>query len=195
MIVHCINFGAWWTRHEEFDCAGELIRDRSRWFNSTGIRSETTAGKVKTKWHVRGTVRVNMKGFPFVKTEKDLSGLNVHIEGLFKNQEENRVVISTTVSLTCKIDTFLVTVSNSTHGQIDFHAPWKSGDVNLVARSEQKCEQETLLLMSLESYIRTETGKWVIQKVSGKNAHKVRYGLVNLSVNATSPERATDPLH
>lgn len=154
MLVRVLSFGSnWWQR-------SRLIADpRScAYYNSTGVRCGT---KIRRHWIVPGIVRLNgVSNFDPTRPMRAVahtfltSGLTYAFGG-------NRLLFRSRAADSLSPDFFLVAVTSGVHGMIDYtSAVWKSVFTEIVAISQLRDMQETLLLMGAADWIQTSLGFW-----------------------------------
>ena len=78
-------------------------------------------------------------------------------------QGQNKVLFKRMLSTPQQPDYFLVVVRSSEVGHLDVGSPaWRSEGTLLISFSECRDEQEAMLLMPLDSWLRTDLGKFVL---------------------------------
>ncbi len=159
MLVKVLNFGSnWWSRF------GRDPRDRYRftrhaaWFNSTGVRC---GGKVRRHWVVPGLVRFNgVSGFNAHRPSRSIGHTFCCSDCAFAFGG-NRLLFEKRSDGPAAPDCYLVVVSSEQHGRIDFRSEsWKSDGTQVIAASQLREMQESMLLMSAGDWVRTGCGIW-----------------------------------
>jgi hypothetical protein len=79
-------------------------------------------------------------------------------------QGQNKVLFHRKLSAPQQPDYFLVVVRANEVGHLDVGSPaWRSEGTLLISFSECRDEQEAMLLMPLDSWLRTDLGKFALQ--------------------------------
>ena len=166
MLVRILGFGCnWWRR------CGVDPNDRFRYtkhaafFNSTGVQC---GRKIRRHWVIPGLIRFNgatsgMRtdvslciGQIFSCTERvfALGGYRVVFERKLKDRGQHVP------------DYFLVVLSAERFGYVQFEQPiWKSEGAQVIAASQLREKQETMLLMGIGDWIDTNLGRWCLISV------------------------------
>jgi hypothetical protein len=116
--------------------------------------------KIRRHWIVPGLIRFNGTG------EFDSHCPGRSIGQVFSCTEPafayggNRVLFERKVKKSEIPDYFLVGVSSERYGWIDLRADWKPERCLAIATSELRDKQETLLLMKLDDWVRSNLGRW-----------------------------------
>lgn len=164
MIVQCISFGSHWWLNEVYDQrTGEFLRHRSAFMNTTRVNCE----KSKNYYHwLPGFVRVNAGTWPrFNAPAVDLLQAKFATEGVTRYRETNRLNLQSRVDRDTPVDQYLVCLNSQVEGAIDFNSEWRfNGPARIFSSSyfRKKRMQETLLLVSHETIVRTSHGSWRI---------------------------------
>lgn len=159
MLVKTLHFGCnWWARFGANADDPHRYTRHAAYYNSTGIRC---GSKIRRHWIVPGMIRFNgvgdfnphlplrSLGHTFLTSDVDL---------LFGG---NRLLLKRRMPDSATPDWYLVVVSQSIHGRINFGSPaWKSRNVTVISASQLRQTQEAMLLMKLGDWIETACGFW-----------------------------------
>ena len=161
MLVTITGFGSVWRQR-----FGEKQSDprrfaRAAYFNTTGV---PVNGKIRTRPRIVGHVRFNgVGGF-------DPNHLLGMINGVFECAEpciwqgQNKVLFKRMLSAPQPPDCFLVVVTSSEIGHLDVgSSTWRSEGTLLISFSEYRKQQEAMLLMPQDGWLRTDVGRFVLQ--------------------------------
>lgn len=161
MLVTILSFGCnWWRRF------GSDPEDRFRYtkhaafYNSTGVQC---GKKIRRHWVIPGLIRFN--GARNFATQD----VNRYVGGTFRCTEPivafggNRVVFNERVTATAGSDFFLVVVTNSRFGVLDFASDWTANGVHPIAASQLRQQQEAMLLMRIGDWVETAVGRWYLK--------------------------------
>ncbi len=154
MLVRVLSFGSnWWQRSRQ-------ISEPSCWatYNSTGVRC---GNKIRRHWTVPGILRLNgVSNFDPTRPMR-VVGQTFLASDLTYACGGNRMLLRSLVSNTSHPEFFLVSITTSFHGRIDYASPvWKSVFSKIVGISQLRDMQETLLLMRAADWIQTSLGFW-----------------------------------
>ena len=161
MLVTITGFGSVWRRRLGNNQQDPRRYARAAYFNTTGV---PVGGAIRTRPRIVGHVRFNGVG-----------GFNPHhplgmINSVFECadpctwQGQNKVLFRRRLSAPQEPDYFLVVVRTNDIGHLDVGSPaWRSEGTFLISFSECRDQQEAMLLMPKESWLRTEIGIFVLR--------------------------------
>jgi hypothetical protein len=156
VLIGVTSFGSVWRRRFGKDPTDPEHFRRAAYFNTTGVR---VGGRTVRHRKIAGHVRFNGTG-----------GFNPHypqrmISSVFEADEpciwngQNKVFLGRRLNCLQSPDYFLVALRSSEFGRMDVGAPnWKSEDVWLISFSEWGGQQEALLLVPPDGWVRTALG-------------------------------------
>jgi len=161
MLVTITGFGSIWHRRFGKDESDPRRFARGAYFNTTGV---LVNGRVRTRPKVVGHVRFNgVGGF-------DPNHPLAMINSVFECAEpciwqgQNKVLFTRMLPTPQQPDYFLVVVRSGEVGHLDVGSfAWRSEGTLLISFSECRDEQESMLLMPADSWLRTDLGKFVLQ--------------------------------
>jgi hypothetical protein len=158
VLVKILSFGCnWWSRFGHDPDSRFRYTRHAAYYNSTGVQC---GRKIRRHWIVPGLIRFNGTG------EFDSHCPGRSIGQVFSCTEPvfayggNRVLFERKVKKSEIPDYFLVGVSSERYGWIDLRADWKPERCLAIATSELRDKQETLLLMKLDDWVRSNLGRW-----------------------------------
>jgi hypothetical protein len=162
MLVKILGFGInWWARFgSDLQNPGRFTRCAA-FYNSTGVRC---GGKIQRHWVVPGLIRFNGVGDFNPHLPSRSIGDVFSCSALTPAFGGNRMLFeSRSAHATCP-DCYLVVLSSDLNGRIDFGLEgWKAREANVIAASELRQMQETMLLMTPGSWVRTDCGYWQLR--------------------------------
>jgi hypothetical protein len=154
MLVKVLSFGSnWWQRSREISepscCA---------YYNSTGVRC---GRKIRRHWILPGILRLNgVSNFDPTRPMRAVAH-TFRTSGLTCAFGGNRLLFESRAPDSLSPDFFLIAINSRFHGSIDFTSGvWKSVFTQVVAVSQLRDMQETLLLMGAADWIQTSLGFW-----------------------------------
>ncbi len=161
MLVTITGFGSVWRRRFGKNQSDPRRFARAAYFNTTGI---CVGGQIRTRPRIVGHVRFNgVGGF-------DPNHLLGMINSVFECAEpciwqgQNKVLFNRKLSAPQQPDYFLVVVRANEVGYLDLGSPaWRSEGTLLISFSECRHEQEAMMLMPPDSWLRTNLGKFVLK--------------------------------
>ena len=161
MLVTITGFGSIWHCRFGKDESDPRRFARGAYFNTTGV---LVNGRVRTRPKVVGHVRFNgVGGF-------DPNHPLAMINSVFECAEpciwqgQNKVLFTRMLPTPQQPDYFLVVVRSGEVGHLDVGSfAWRSEGTLLISFSECRDEQESMLLMPADSWLRTDLGKFVLQ--------------------------------
>ncbi|SRR5258708_4959239 len=163
MMVKVLSFGTnWWTRVGR-DAAGPEDRARNTaYYNSTGVRC---GRKLRRHWIVAGLVRFNGVGDVSPQRPNRALGRTFVCSDLIHASGGNRLLFKSKAHKSAVPDCYLVVVSASVHGRVDFTSPvWKSILSPVIAASQLRDMQEAMLLMKPDDWVQTALGFWQLSQ-------------------------------
>lgn len=164
MNVKILGFGCnWWRRFGRNSQDPLRYSKHAAFYNSTGIKC---GSKMRRHWIVPGLIRFNgANGF----ASHDMSfwiGKTFSCTELVYAFDGNRMVFENVAGPDRSPDLFLITISGERYGAIDFcHSDWKSRQSHVIAASQLRAQQETMLLMKPGEWVATSLGKWYLTPV------------------------------
>jgi hypothetical protein len=161
MFVTVTGFGSVWRRRFGKDQSDPRRFARAAYFNTTGVR---VGRQIRTRPRIVGYVRFNgVGGF-------DPNHLLGMINSVFECAEpcvwqgQNKVLFKRRLPTPQQPDYILVVVRSSEVGHLDVGSPsWRSEGTLLISFSECRDNQEAMLLMPADSWLRTDLGKFVLR--------------------------------
>jgi len=161
MLVTVTGFGSVWRCRFGKDENDPRRFARAAYFNTTGV---PVNGKIRTRPKIVGHVRFNgVGGF-------DPNHPLAMINGVFECAEpcvwkgQNKVLFKRMLPAPQRPAYFLVVVRASEIGHLDVGSPgWRSEGTFLVSFSEYRDQQEVMLLMPHEGWLRTDFGTFVLR--------------------------------
>ena len=161
MLVTITGFGSVWRRRFRKDKNDPRRFGRAAYFNTTGVPIN---GKIRTRPKIVGHVRFN--GVGGFDPNRPLAMIN----SVFECAEpcvwngQNKVLFKRMLPTPQQPDYFLVAVRSAEVGHLDGGSPaWKSEGTLLISFSECRDEQKAMLLMPLDSWLRTDLGRFVLR--------------------------------
>lgn len=139
---------------------------RAAYFNTTGV---WVNGRIRTRPQIAGHVRFNgVEGFD---ANRPLAMINSVFECaepcIWKGQI--KVFFKRRLRMPQEPDSFLVVARSGEVGHLDVGSPaWRSEGTLLISFSEFRDEQEAMLLMPSDSWLRTPLGKFVLQPLASR---------------------------
>lgn len=159
MLIRVLSFGCnWWGRFGH-DPADPLRYTRhAAYYNSTGVRC---GRKVRRHWIVPGLIRFNgVGGFNPHFPSRSIGGtfLASGPDFLFGG---NRLLLKQKLLDSASAERYLIVMTQDVHGRINFNsAAWKSPSVQVIAASQLRENQETMLLVQPGDWVQTACGTW-----------------------------------
>lgn len=161
MLVTVTGFGSVWRRRFGKGENDPRRFARAAYFNTTGV---PVNGTVRTRPKIVGHVRFNgVGGF-------DPNHLLAMINGVFECtdpcvwQGQNKVLFKRMLQTPQQPDYFLIVVRSAEVGHVEVGSPaWRSEGTLLISFSECRDEQEAMLLMPADSWLRTDLGRLIIR--------------------------------
>lgn len=166
MLVAITGFGTVWRRRFGKDENDPTRFARAAYFNTTGV---CVNGRIRTRAQIAGHMRFNgVEGF-------DPNRPLAMIHSVFECAEpciwngQNKVFFKRRLRIPQEPDSFLVVVRSGEVGHFDLGSPaWRSEGTLLISLSECRNEQEAMLLMPFDSWLRTDLGNFVLQPLASR---------------------------
>ena len=158
MLVTITGFGSVWRRRFGKNGSDRRPHARAAYFNTTGVPVD---GKIRTRPKIVGHVRFN--GIGGFDPGRPLAFINTVFECAEPCiwQGQNKVLFERKLSAPQQPDYFLVVVRSSEIGHLDVGSPaWRSEGTLLISFSECRGQQEAMLLMPPESWLRSAVGRF-----------------------------------
>ena len=160
MLVTVTGFGSIWRRRFGNDQSDPKRFARAAYFNTTGVR---VGGQIRTRPRIVGHVRFN--GVGGFDPNRPLGMINTVFECAQPCiwQGQNKVLFHRKLPAPQQPDYLLVVVRASEVGHLELGSPaWRSEGTLLISFSECRDEQEAMLLMPPNGWLRTDLGKFVL---------------------------------
>ncbi|HWH60128.1 MAG TPA: hypothetical protein VN682_21045 [Terriglobales bacterium] len=161
MLITVTGFGSVWRRRFGKDGNDPKRFARTAYFNTTGV---PVNGHIRTRPKVVGHVRFN--GVGGFDPNRPLSMIN----SVFECAEpcvwngQNKVLVERMLATPERPDYFLVVVRAAEVGHLDVgSSAWRSEGTLFISFSECGKEQEAMLLMPPEGWLRTALGRFVLR--------------------------------
>jgi hypothetical protein len=158
MRVRMISFGSnWWAAHSGDMNDPYRYTRNAAWFNSAGLRY---GRRLRFCWVVPGQIRFNSSSRfnPEFKTRTTGKTFECDQPRLYSGRVH---LLVTGPATNCTPDAYLVTLTDSAHGLIDFDNPdWRSPGVRPISVSLRPPRYEAMVLMGTKDFIRTAKGEW-----------------------------------
>jgi hypothetical protein len=163
MTVRVLNLGTnWWTRPGPDPAEPVAFAANTAHYNSTGVR---TGHKIRRHWIVPGLVRFNGIGDVSPSHPNRAIGRTFICSDLTQAWGGNRLLFKSKTQRSTVPDRYLVVVSASVFGRMDFASPvWKSLPSPLIAASQLREQQEAMLLMQPGDWVQTAHGFWQLSQ-------------------------------
>ena len=159
MLVQVLSFGTnWWARFgRNLDDPHRFTR-HAAYYNSTGVRC---GNKVRRHWITAGLIRFNGTTDFNPNFPDRAIGHTYACSDLVQAFGGNRLLFERKATKSASPDCYLVVVSSEIHGQIDFTSSvWKSIFSQVIAASQLRDKQETMLVMKPGDWVQTSSGFW-----------------------------------
>jgi hypothetical protein len=160
-VVQIVSFGsAWWVRPGRDVGDSERYTRHAAYFNSTGVE---VGSKIHTAGPVRGLVRFNVSsGLDPHDAQNNIGRIFCFTE-VERYRDTNRLLALRRATKDATPTHFLIRVSSILHGTLSPASRWRSADVQTIAVSRYRGWQQSLLLTTAQSAIRTSLGIWTIR--------------------------------
>ncbi len=161
MLVTITDFGSVWRRRFAKDKNDPRRFARAAYFNTTGVPIN---GKIRTRPKIVGHVRFNgIGGF-------DPNHPLAMINSVFECAEpcvwngQNKVLFKRMLLAPQEPDYFLVVVKSVDVGHLEVGSPtWRSEGTLVISFSECRDQQEAMLLMPPDTWLRTDLGRFELR--------------------------------
>jgi len=159
VILHCLSFGSlWWLRPGNHPDSSARYSSEAAVFNTTGFIS---GSRERRNWLVAGVVRFNVGSCLEQRIRPDqIQQRKFFSPGPERNGVQNRLLLTRKIQANALADLLLIRISDEEHGRISFDSEWRSKGVRIVAASEFRDRQESLLLVPPDGYVKTNLGEW-----------------------------------
>lgn len=161
MLVTITGLGSVWRCRLGKDKNDPKRLARAAYFNTTGV---PVNGLIRTRPKIVGHVRFN--GLGGFNPNHPLAMINAVFECAEPCiwQGQNKVLFKRMLAAPQQPDYLLVVVRSAEVGHLDVGSPaWRSEGTLLISFSECRNEQEAMLLMPVDSWLRTNLGKFLLQ--------------------------------
>jgi hypothetical protein len=161
MLVTITGFGSVWRRRFKKNGSDPKRFARAAYFNTTGV---SVNGKIRTRPKIAGHVRFN--GVGGIDPNHPLGMINTVFECAEPCiwQGQNKVLFERRLPAPQQPDYFLVVVRATEIGHLDVGSPaWRSEGTLLISFSECRGQQEAMLLMPTDSWLRSEVGRFALR--------------------------------
>ncbi len=159
MMVHVLGVGAeWWVRPGQ---DGERYRftRHAAYFNTTGIAHPSSA-RVRRSWVIPGVVRFNGNSGMNPHRPELVVGSVYACTGIDKFGGWNRLLAIGKRDREIPVTHYLVAIDSLIYGSIDFRSQWRNRGVRVIAASEHRGRQQSLLLLAQDGRFVTAFGSW-----------------------------------
>lgn len=167
MMVKVLSLGSnWWTRLGR-ECADlDALARNTAHYNSTGV---SCGRKIRRHWVVPGLVRFNGVGDVSPLRSNRAIGRTFVCSELTHACGGNRLLVKSKAHRAEAPDCYLVVISSTVYGRIDFSSPvWRSAFSTVVAASQLRDQQETMLLMKPGDWVQTVEGFWLLSRPANR---------------------------
>lgn len=160
MLVSVSGFGSIWRQR-----CGDTVR-KIAYYNTTGVRIN---GMLRQRPAVLGYARFNAAGGFNANSPLRMMDRVFECQPLCLWNGANKVLFERLLPRPEPPDQFLVAVRSSDYGTIEMrHADWKDEPVLVLAMSQSRDEQETLLLMPAGTCVRTTLGTLILKHMPSR---------------------------
>jgi hypothetical protein len=169
MLVQIVNFGTnWWAGFGHDPGDRYRYTRHAAYYNSTGVRC---GRKVRRHWVVPGLLRFNGVG-DFKPHFPDRAIGNTFVcAGPDFACGGSRLLFKKKLHPSSAPDCYLVVLSAAQHGRIDFASDCrKATTTSVIAASQLRHVQETMLLMKRRDWVRTDWGLWHLNVAEASRA-------------------------
>ena len=159
MLVKVLSFGSnWWVRFGRSAKESGSSPQHAAYYNSTGVRC---GSKVRRHWIISGLIRFNAVSGLDPNLPDLVVGSTFICSDLVQAFGGNRLLFQAKTHWSAVPHHYLLVISSSTHGRIDFASNvWKSVLAQVIAASQLREAQEAMLLMKAGDWIQTSSGFW-----------------------------------
>jgi hypothetical protein len=161
MLVTITGFGSVWRSRFGKNGSDPRRFKRAAYFNTTGV---PVNGKIRTRPKIAGHVRFN--GVGGFDPNRPLGMINSVFECAEPCvwQGQNKVLFERRLPAPQQPDYLLVVVRSCEIGHVDVGSPaWRSEGTLLISFSECRGQQEAMLLMPPDSWLRTDLGRFALR--------------------------------
>ncbi len=162
MLVTLQGFGSIWERRSGALSASSGNLARRPYYNTTGVIAN---GKVRYRWRIGGKIRFNpSRGLNPNYPTRALSRVFECEQAERRPGGWNQILFKRMLSRAARPDLYLFVVTAEQTGHINVgSASWKAQDVQVVSFSEDRDQQEVMLLMPAYSWINGELGTFYVE--------------------------------
>ena len=162
MLIRVLSFGInWWARFGRDPQDPYRFTRHAAYYNSTGVRC---GSKVRRHWVVPGLIRFNGVGDFNPHRPESSIGKTFSCSDLVFAFGGNRLLFERRAERSAIPDCYLVVMSSSNHGYINFFSKtWKSRSADVIAASRLRQTEETMLLMNVGDWVETNWGFWHLE--------------------------------
>jgi hypothetical protein len=162
MLVAITSFGSVWRRRFGRDAGDPERFRRAAYFNTTGV---TVNGRIMRHRKIAGHVRFNgVGGFYPYYIERMIGSVFECDEPCIWNGQ-NKVFFGRRLDHAERPDYYLLAIRSVELGFVNVGTDgWKSADAWLISFSEWQDQQEIMMLLPLDGWVRTNLGRVVIQQ-------------------------------
>jgi len=161
MLVTITGFGSVWRQRLGKNESDRRRRGHAAYFNTTGV---PVNGKIRTRPKIVGHVRFN--GVGGFDPKHPLAFINTVFECAEPCvwQGQNKLLLERKLSAPRQPNYFLVVVRSSEIGHLDVGSPaWRAEGTLIISFSEWRDQQEAMLLMPPESWLRSDVGRFALR--------------------------------
>ena len=159
MMVHVLSVGAdWWVRPGHGSDRYRFTR-HAAYFNTTGIVHPSSA-RVRRSWVIPGVVRFNGNSGMNPHRPELVVGSVYTCTGIDKFGGWNRLLAIGKRDRGIPVTHYLVAIDSLIYGNIDFRSQWRNHRVRIIAASEHRGRQQSLLLLAPDGRFVTAFGSW-----------------------------------
>ncbi len=165
MLVKVLNFGSnWWSRFGREPEDPHRFTRQAAYYNSTGV---CCGSKIRRHWLISGLIRFNGVGGFNPNLPHSSLGKTFCCSELAFAFGGNRLLFQCKAPRSAVPHYYLVVITSTQHGPINFRSSqWKSPSACVIAASQLRLAEETMLLLKPGDWVETEWGFWQLQ-VSG----------------------------
>ena len=167
MLVTVTAFGSVWERRLGRTANGDVSFSRAAYYNTTGVSID---GRIHYRWTIGGKIRFNSAGgFDADCPSRSVNRVFECGDWRIRSGGWKELLFRRMLEQPVTPDYYLIVVTPGRNGRIDTRSDcWKAMSVEVIAASERRGEQETMLLMPAWSWVRTELGTWFAEPARNK---------------------------
>lgn len=161
MVVAIQGFGSAWERRFGKDPSDPERFARAAFYNTTAVSVD---GKLRYRWRVGGKLRFNSHGGFNPNYPTRALGRAFECATPVQRNGWSQILFARVLPRSAHPDIYLVAVTPTRVGYVDAHSVcWKADSVQVVSFSEDRRQQELLLLMPAYSWVRGELGTFFVE--------------------------------